>query len=140
MDAARNKEILQEIFAATARGNTLPFVAALADDVVWTIIGTTAWSRSYDGKGAVLAELLAPLAEQMDGTMRITAQRFIAEGDLVVVEAQGHNATKAGKRYENTYCWIFRMADGRIAEIKEYADTQLFETALAPPGVLVAED
>jgi hypothetical protein len=52
----------------------------LADDVRWTIIGTTAWSGIYEGTRAVVAELLASLAEQFTGANIVSAGRFVAEG------------------------------------------------------------
>ena len=133
MNPEENKRLLQAVFAETARGNGRPFVEALAEDVRWSIIGSTAWSRSYQGKAAVLAELLGPLNAQLDGNI-ISAQRFIAEGDLVVVEGRGHNRTRAGAAYENSYCWVIRLRDSKMLEITEYADTQLIATALQAPG------
>jgi hypothetical protein len=38
------------------------------DDVHWTIIGTTAWSKTYRGKQAVLSELLKPLNAQLENS------------------------------------------------------------------------
>ena len=133
MTAVDHKQTLQHVFAETAKGNGRPFVAMLADDVTWTIVGTTAWSRSYRGKAAVLQELLGPLNAQLAGRNTITAQRMVAEDDLVAVEGQGHNVTLDGTPYENRYCWVFRFVAGRVAEIVEYADTSLIERALKPP-------
>lgn len=133
MSEADNKALLRRVFEATATGNGRPFVDALADDVRWTIIGTTAWSRTYEGKPAVLAELLGPLAQQFTGANVVAAERFIAEGDLVVVEGRNHSVTKAGPSYPNRYCWVFVMRDGEVAEITEYTDTQLIADVLVHP-------
>jgi ketosteroid isomerase-like protein len=133
MTAAENRKLLQEVFAETAKGNGRPFVAALAEDVTWTIIGSTQWSRTYHGKNAVLKELLGPLNAQLASGNTITAHRFIAEDDLVVVEGRGHNTTRTGKPYRNTYCWVFRFSGGRVVELVEYTDTALIESALQPP-------
>lgn len=133
MTAAQNKQLLQDVFAETAKGNGRPFVQALADEVSWTIIGSTAWSKTYRGKQAVLAELLGPLNAQLADGNRITAHRFIAEDDCVVVEARGHNRTKAGDPYQNSYCWIFRLVDGQVVELTEYADTALIDAVLQAP-------
>lgn len=133
MSATQNKQLLQHVFAETAKGNGRPFVEALADDVNWSIIGSTAWSRTYRGKQAVLGELLGPLNAQLADGNRISAQRFIAEGDCVVVEARGHSLTKAGEPYHNSYCWIFRLVDGQVVELTEYADTALIDAVLQPP-------
>jgi hypothetical protein len=135
MSAETNKAALRTIFDATARGDGRPFVSALADDVRWTIIGSTAWSRTYAGKQAVLAELLGPLASQIDGANTIIAERMIAEGDWVAVEGRGDNVTCKGVPYRNRYCWVIRMADGKMAEITEYADTQLIAEALDTPVI-----
>jgi ketosteroid isomerase-like protein len=63
---------------------------------------------------------------------RTVAFNFIAEGDYVVVEARGDNVTKAGLRYDNQYCIVWRIEDGRIKEIKEYCDSALVERVLGP--------
>jgi hypothetical protein len=52
-----------------------------------------------------------------------------------VVEFRGRAMTKAGRPYNNTYCYVFRLADGQVAEITEYLDTQLVATALEAPAV-----
>lgn len=133
MTAAQNKQLLQNVFDETAKGNGRPFVAALADNVSWTIIGSTPWSRTYHGKSVVLKELLEPLNAQLANRNTIIAHRFIAEDDQVVVEGRGHNTTKTGKQYCNTYCWVFRLTEGRVVEIVEYTDTALIESALQRP-------
>jgi len=130
---AGNKALLQGIFAETAKGNGRPFVDALADDVRWTIIGRTAWSRIYQGKHAVLDELLRPLAEQLGGRNVVSAERFVADNDVVVVEGRNHSVTRSGRDYPNRYCWVFVMRDGKVAEITEYTDTQLIAEVLTPP-------
>ena len=130
MGAPENKQLMQEAFAELSKGNSAPFLESLADDVRWTIVGTTSWSRTFEGKECVLAELLTPLRSRLVERVRVTAHRFIAEGDHVVVEARGQSMTKAGRPYNNTYCWIYRFGDGKVRELTEYLDTQLVETAL----------
>jgi len=61
---------------------------------------------------------------------RTIAHRFIADGDYVVVEARGDNVTKTGIRYDNDYCLVFRLENGKIKEVREYCDSVLTEQAL----------
>ena len=63
---------------------------------------------------------------------RTIAFNFIAEGDTVVVEAKGDNVTRSGDRYDNEYCIVWRVENGRIKQIKEYCDTALVERVLGP--------
>ena len=134
MSTIENKQLLQTIFAERATGNHVPFRDAMADDFTWTVIGTTPWSGTYRGKRAVLTELTGPLLDQFGDDYTATAERFIAEGEHVVVESRGRVTTRAGKPYNNTYCFVFRVADGKLRELTEYCDTQLVVTALGPPG------
>jgi uncharacterized protein len=131
--SAQNKRLLQDIFAELAQGNSKPFVECMSDDFQWTLTGSTKWSRTYNGKQAVLSELFAPLRAKLAGRITVTAHRFIAEGDFVVVELRGNNTTKTGMPYNNSYCYIVRIADGKLRELTEYTDTELVATALGDP-------
>jgi ketosteroid isomerase-like protein len=128
--AEHNKHVLQGIFAELANGNTRPFRDQLADDIRWTIIGTTRWSRTYAGKQAVLEELFRPLFAVFADQYTNTAHRMIAEGDWIAVECRGRVTTKAGKPYHNTYCYVCRLADGKLCELIEYCDTALITAVL----------
>jgi uncharacterized protein len=133
MNTQENKAAIAAIFAETAKGNGRPFVDALAEDVRWTIIGSTAWSRTYVGRPSVINDLLRPLGRQLGGASIIRAHHILADEDCVVVQATGHNTTISGKPYENRYCWVIRMREGKMSELTEYADTQLIASALQDP-------
>jgi uncharacterized protein len=49
MTAIENRALIQNIMEARSRRDPAPFIAAMADDFVWRIIGTTAWSGEYVG-------------------------------------------------------------------------------------------
>jgi len=131
--ADHNKQLLQHVFAELAKGNGKPFTDSLADDVCWVIHGTTAWSGRYEGRQAVLNRLLKPLFAQFATTYTNTAQSFIAQDDRVVVECSGQVTTRTGKAYNNRYCYVCRLADGKVLELVEYMDTDLLNTALEAP-------
>ncbi|HEX5433720.1 MAG TPA: nuclear transport factor 2 family protein, partial [Candidatus Angelobacter sp.] len=85
---------------------------------------------TYAGKSAVLGELFGTLSARIEGRIRTIPDRFIAEGDHVVIEAHGNNNTKSGKPYNNRYCFVFRVAEGRLKEVTEYLDTELVTATL----------
>ncbi|HKD81393.1 MAG TPA: nuclear transport factor 2 family protein [Candidatus Angelobacter sp.] len=130
MDAAQNKQLIQNIFAEMAQGNSRPLVENMADDFCWIVSGNNHWSGRYEGKQKVLDQLLAVLRSRIDGRIKTIGHRFIAEGDYVVVEARGNNTTKSGKPYNNAYCFVIRLADGKLKEITEYMDTELVTAIL----------
>jgi ketosteroid isomerase-like protein len=133
MTALENKQIVQAIFTELAQGNSRPLVEAMADDFCWTVTGSNRWSGSYQGKQKVLNELLAVLRERIDGRIKTIAHRFIAEDDYVVVEAHGNNVAKNGRPYNNAYCFVIRLAGGKLREITEYMDTELVTSVLGAP-------
>jgi uncharacterized protein len=130
---AENKQLMQHIFAELEKGNGKAFVDSLADDFCWTVTGTTKWSRTYRGKRVVRDQLMKPLFAKFADQYTNTAHNFIAEGEHVVVECRGRVNTKSGKPYHNTYCWVCRVADGKLLEVMEYMDTELLTTALGDP-------
>ncbi|MCO5411230.1 MULTISPECIES: nuclear transport factor 2 family protein [Ralstonia] len=132
MNALENKQILQAAFAELAVSNAKPFVDLMADDFSWVCTGTTQWSRRYAGKQTVLGELFAPLRAKL-GRITTVAHRFTADGDTVVVEAQGRNTTRDGVAYNNQYCFVIRMQEGKMHELIEYFDTDLVNRALGTP-------
>src|SRR6185436_10252857 len=130
MSAAENKQLVEHIFTELANGNPRPFMNNTSDDFRWTVTGSTPWSKTYEGKQAVFAELFPALRSKLNDRMRTIPDRLIAEGDLVVVEAHGENKTKSGKPYNNRYCFIIRVVDGKLRELTEYMDTALAVAAL----------
>ncbi|WP_460066156.1 nuclear transport factor 2 family protein [Streptomyces sp. YKOK-I1] len=134
MGETENTRLMQHICAGLAEGDGRPLAESLADDFRWTIIGTTKWSGTYEGKQAVLNELFRPLLAQFADTYTNTAQRFIAAGEYVVVECRGRATTIDGKPYHNTYCWVCHIKDGMLQALTEYCDTDLISRALGEPG------
>jgi len=133
MSAEQNKTVLTAIFDALARGDSGPFVEAMADDFTWEMEGSTAWSGTYRGKAEVQEKVLKPLFAQFATPYRNRAERMIAEGDTVVVLCRGEVTTRAGKPYNNSYCYVIRMRDGQMTELREYFDTELVTASLEPP-------
>jgi uncharacterized protein len=133
VDTPDSKRSLQDAFERLAAGDGRAFLDLMADDFSWTITGTTAWSRVYKGKTVVQEQLFRPLFAQFASRYTNTAQRFIAEGEWVVVQCRGSAQTVRGQRYDNEYCYVCRFADGKLRELTEYLDTGLVTAALDPP-------
>ncbi len=125
-----NKELLRHVYTEVSRGDAAPLLAALADDVRWTIIGSTPLSGTFQGKQEVLDKLLKPLTARLTGPIVFTFDRFIAEGDHVVMIAGAEATAVTGRPYNNVYCIVCRFADGKIQEMTDYVDTELITRAL----------
>lgn len=131
MSAEANRALLKSVYEAVSRGDPRPLLAAMHDDIVWTIIGTTALSGTSRGKQAVIDNLLVPLRARLgDGPIVFAPERFIAEGEFVVMQAKGSATARSGAPYENTYCIVARIVDGKIREMTDYVDTELITSVL----------
>jgi len=61
MDSTDNKKLIRHVFGELVSGNPRPLLEIMADDFRFVITGSTAWSRAYEGRQAVLDELFTPL-------------------------------------------------------------------------------
>ena len=125
MGAAENKEIIRTMFAELSKGNAEAFLGTLADDVRFTLIGSTKFSGVFNGKQEFIEKVLAPLGAQLEGGLVMHVDNLIAEGNLVVMQGRGESTTKSGRAYNNTYAQVFRLANGKVQEVTEYLDTEL---------------
>jgi hypothetical protein len=132
MSGADNKKLIQQIYTDSANRSGTTFADHLADDVCWIVTGQYSWSRTFQGRDAVLNGLMGHFRSLIADRPRTVAFNFIAEGDTVVVETKGDNVTKTGLRYDNDYCMVWRVENGRIKMIKEYCDSALVERVLGP--------
>jgi uncharacterized protein len=133
MNAERNKRIMNEIFRQLSEGKSDLLVESMAETVRWTTPGPGRWFKTYEGKRAVL-ELFRFVVSKIEPPYKASAQRVIADDEYVAVELRGAgNQTKAGAPYDNHYCWICRMQDGKILSVNEYCDTELSTAALGAP-------
>ena len=125
MTPEENKGIVQAFYDAGNRGDMETCFDLIADDIVWTNIGTTALSGRFEGKQELQEKLIGPLFGRLKAGIAMQVHRLMAEGDHVVAQTSGTAETHDGRPYNNTYCWIIRLRDGKFAEITEYMDTEL---------------
>lgn len=129
MSAEDNKQLIQDMFAELSKGNAEAFLGNMADDVEFTLIGSTRYSGTFNGKKELIEKLLTPLSTQLESGITITPSNFIADGDFVAMQAKGKSTTKSGKPYDNTYCQVFQVVNGKVQRVTEYLDTELVTEA-----------
>jgi ketosteroid isomerase-like protein len=83
-------------------------------------------SRSYQSKREFLEGAVQPLSAQLASPIRPTVLDAIADGDKVAVQWDGRASAKNGKAYNQRYCWMMRLEDGRVREGVAYLDIELF--------------
>lgn len=99
---------------------------AFADDVRYIVPGRMPVSGTYRGRDEIMAMWLG-FFERLE-TIRLHPLEMIAEGNTVVVRAQGEARTKSGMDYNNLYVFFFRIEGEKIIEVIEFPDTAYAET------------
>lgn len=127
MGAAENKALVRNMFAALSKGNAQGWFGVMTDDVRIIVTGTTKISGNYS-KADYINKAVRVTFPQLEGGLTLTPDTFIAEGDYVAVQVRGQCMTKAGKPYNNTYCMLFHITNGKVDELTEYCDTELITT------------
>ena len=87
--------------------------------------------RVFEGKDAVLGYLQLIL-DNFEQTVLADRHTFITgDGDTVFVEGRGDLILKqTGQPYRNIYVFRFSISDGKITEIREYANPVIYAKAL----------
>lgn len=130
---ANRRAVLQAFEVKAQNGSNQPLIDLFAEDLVWTIHGSGALCRRYEGREDFVGNCLKVLAARIDGSIRAEVQHCLAEGDRVVLLWKGRGRTIWGDPYHNDYCWIFRFEEGRIAEGSAYIDTHLLDRVMNHP-------
>ena len=125
-----NRSLITKAFEGLRHGDPSHFMPLFAEDIEWRVMGSSAWSKHAKGLANVERDLVGPLFARFAGPYLNIPELILADGDHVVVLAKGDAETVEGKRYDNDYCFVFRMKDGRIVEVREYMDTILADAAL----------
>ncbi len=51
-------------------------------------------------------------------------RRIYGDGDTVIIEMTNRGKLGNGKDYENEYCFVFEVENGKVRRVREYVDTQ----------------
>src|SRR5260221_24008 len=105
MGAEENKELVRTM--GQARGLDA-MLALMADDIRWTIIGTTRYSGTFEGKHELVEKLFGPLTAELASFGSTTVDNVIADDNCVAVQSRASGRmTKTGNPYNNTYCIVY---------------------------------
>ena len=131
MSTTVNKSLVSAFYETANRGDIDTCLEMLAPDVTWINMGSTAFAGRFEGKDTVVRELIGPLFGQLVNGIHSTVDLLVAEGEHVVALTRGTAMTHSGKQYNNAYCHVFQIVDGRITQVTEYLDTALANEVLA---------
>ncbi len=89
MTSQQSKNVVIAAFEGWARGDG-DFFSILADDVSWTITGSSPVAGTYTSRQDFIERAIQPIGARLSQPIRPTVERIITDGDSVVVLWNGH--------------------------------------------------
>ena len=121
-----NKQAVLDFCAHFKRAAIADLLDAMSEDATWWIIGKP---DLFPGAGtkskADMKRIWSDLFAHMKDGLEMNVIGMIAETDKVAAEIRSHADLTDGRVYENQYHMLFRHRQGKIVEVREYADTLL---------------
>jgi ketosteroid isomerase-like protein len=129
MSTQENVQIVKDFFAAMGRGDKQGLLALAAEDIEWMIPGE-GWPLAGRHRGhAELAGLLQKASEMME-TSYPKPPEYVAQGDQVLVIGSATGKIKAtNKPFKDDWVFAITVRSGKVANIREYIDTQALARA-----------
>ena len=129
MSTQENVQIVKDFFAAIGRGDKRGLLALSAEDIEWIIPGED-WPLAGTHRGhAGLADLLQKASEMVE-TSFPEPPEFVAQGDRVLVVGFARGRIIATNRtFEDDWVFAITVRSGKVANIREYIDTQALARA-----------
>jgi ketosteroid isomerase-like protein len=124
------RTLITHLFEEYEKGELRQIMRVVADDVHWTLAGTSQLSGVYRSKAEFSDAIRDRMNPKLREPIRPNVRRIIVDDDTAVVEFHGHATSIAGRPYDNDYCWVIRVDDDRIVEITAYLDGAMLDDLL----------
>ena len=134
MDTEANRRLACRLFERLSENDVAGALDLMAEEATWWIAGkpgggTLAGSQSK----ARMAKVLAGMSGKTVDGLNMTVKATTAEGERVALEMACHARLPNGRIYEQEYHTLVVVRDGRIAEVREYMDTQHLKAIWVDP-------
>ena len=129
-DTERNEQIVRDFFAILSTGELENIRASLHPDASWTpMVQGVPGAGVHAPRDVIVDEFLAPVRGIFeDGDPKSHIDNIFAKGNVVCVETHGEGKLRNGNDYNNLYCWVIEIKDGKVWKIREYMDSHYVTT------------
>jgi ketosteroid isomerase-like protein len=110
-----NETLVREGYAAFGRADMDTLRGLFTEDVVWHYPGTSQFAGDTSGIDALLA-WFGRSYQESGGTLQIELHDVLANGERAI-SLTTVRAEREGRRIEDTSTQVFRIVDGRVAEV-----------------------
>ena len=136
-----NREIVQDIYAAFAKGDIGSVLRTFHPAIVWMEAEHIPYAdgNPYVGPQRVLEGVFGRIGSEWDG-FSIRVESLVCEGERVVALGRYRGTFKAtGRRLDAQFVHAWTLREGIVTRFQQYADTAQFQrvTQLASEPVVI---
>ena len=130
MDCEVTKDIVKNAWKAFATRDPAQIEAVFTPDAIWhappgNATGVALGYTQFDLTREVIVRFLAQeLGTLFVADVQSMPRSLTAEGARAILETTFRARLSNGRHYENDYCFVIDVKDGRIHRMREYMDTQ----------------
>jgi hypothetical protein len=120
-----NQAIIENAYAAFARGDIPTVLQVLDENILWHVPGRGPLSRDYRGHEEVLG-FFQRFMELSEGTFRIAVDDVLAKGDRVIVMVT-ESAQRRGRTWSSPQVHAWTVKNGRATVFWQFQGDQQTE-------------
>jgi ketosteroid isomerase-like protein len=130
MDSTATKDIVKNAWKAFATRDAAQIEAVFTEDAKWFAPpgNATGVALAYTDfvldRATIVKFLSRELATLFVSDVAVTFTSLVADGATAVLENRFQATLSNGRHYDNDYCFVIEVKDGRIHRMREYMDTQ----------------
>jgi len=119
-----NEQLVLDFFAVLSSGDLEKLRGFYHEHSVWEPkVKDIAGAGKHIGMD-IIDKFLAPVRGMFEpGDPKVHVQNMFSAGPWVCVESFSTGKTLDGLVYENDYCWVFEVSNGKIDAMREYMDS-----------------
>ena len=121
-----NERLVMRWFEKLSAGDFEALKAMLHTEATWQVqVQGVQGAGAHKGPKGIIDDFLKPvrLGLFQEGDPKLPVDNILSKGPLVAVECRGEGKMKNGTDYQNLYCWMVEVKDGKIFAIREYMDS-----------------
>jgi len=122
MTAAEKKALATEFLSEFRDPEPARLATMIASDFEWKVMTRMEGMPPVKGHEG-LRNLVKVLKQMMPSGLGLRIHTVICEGDRCAIQAESNTVASNGRKYNNRYHFDIRFDGDKIAEVREYCDT-----------------
>lgn len=114
----QNKQVALRFMEAMGTNDPVKAASCLAPDATAVAKGFGKFAGTRPAE--TMVGMIEGFKKMVPSGLRFIIHSVTAEGERVIVEAEGNAVTSQGEPYRNQYCFVFTLANGKIKLMNEY--------------------